>query len=134
MKPIAPVPRKVDCQPHFSAIHGTSRIVATAPMLAPELKIPVAAARCLLGNHSATVLMQAGKVAASPNPRNTPATPQKGAVVAAACIIAAALQTPTAMANATRVPNLSSKRPVPNSPMAYATGNADGMLPYWPAG
>ena len=38
------------------------------PILAPELKIPVASARSRLGNHSATVLMQAGKLAASPRP------------------------------------------------------------------
>ena len=49
MKPIAPVIRKVDCQPYFSAIHGTSRIVATAPMFAPELKIPVAVRALPLG-------------------------------------------------------------------------------------
>ena len=33
----------------------------TAPMFAPALKIPVARARSRRGNHSATVLMAAGK-------------------------------------------------------------------------
>src|ERR1035441_6169370 len=118
MKPMEPVATKVDCQPYFSAIQGTSRMVAIAPTLAPELKIPVAAARCRLGNHSATVLIQAGKFAASPRPRKTRAMPNVNAVVAAACAMADALQTATAIATATRVPNLSSSQPDPNSATA----------------
>jgi len=35
-----------------------------APMLAPELKMPVASARSFLGKHSAVVLMDAGKLPA----------------------------------------------------------------------
>ena len=37
---------------------------ATAPTLLPALKMPVARARSLTGNHSATLLMAGGKVAA----------------------------------------------------------------------
>ena len=82
MKPIAPVARKVDCQPYFLGHPGHQQNGATAPMLAPELKIPVATPRWRLGNHSATVLMQAGKFAASPKPRKTRAIPNVSAVVA----------------------------------------------------
>ena len=42
--------------------------VISAPMLVPELKMPVAKARSLRGNHSATVLIDAGKLPASPRP------------------------------------------------------------------
>ena len=40
-----------------------------APKLEPLLKMPVARARSRLGNHSATVLMEAGKLPASPMPK-----------------------------------------------------------------
>ncbi len=39
-----------------------------APKFEPLLKMPVARARSRLGNHSATVLMDAGKLPASPTP------------------------------------------------------------------
>ena len=39
-----------------------------APTFEPELKMPVARARSFLGNHSATVLIAAGKFPASPTP------------------------------------------------------------------
>src|SRR3954453_20909274 len=81
-KPSAPVATNADCQPHLLAIQGTTSGTITAPIFAPELKIPVAWARSLLGNHSATVLMHAGKFAASPNPRNARATPNAKAEAA----------------------------------------------------
>ena len=49
-------------------IHGTTSGATTAPMLVPELKMPVASARSRFGNHSATVLIAAGKLPASPMP------------------------------------------------------------------
>jgi hypothetical protein len=49
-------------------IQGTTAGVSSAPMLVPELKIPVANARSRFGNHSATTLMAAGKFPASPRP------------------------------------------------------------------
>ena len=39
-----------------------------APTFVPELKIPVASARSRFGNHSATALIEAGKLPASPSP------------------------------------------------------------------
>src|SRR3984885_2529244 len=45
-------------------------------MFVPELKIAVASALSLLGNHSATALMAAGKFPDSPNPRTNLAIPK----------------------------------------------------------
>src|SRR5215475_13543218 len=55
-------------QEYVRAIHGTIAGATTAPTLVPALKIPVARARSFFGNHSATVLMEAGKLPASPSP------------------------------------------------------------------
>ena len=50
-------------------MHQGIRIAAImAPKFEPLLKIPVANARSRLGNHSATVLIDAGKLPASPMP------------------------------------------------------------------
>ena len=46
--------------------HGTNSAATMAPKFEPLLKMPVARARSRLGNHSATVLMEAGKLPASP--------------------------------------------------------------------
>src|SRR6266513_2685209 len=61
--PREPVAMKAHCQPHLSAIQGTRRGVSIAPVFVPALKMPVASARSLLGNHSATALMAPGKFA-----------------------------------------------------------------------
>lgn len=47
---------------------GTKSGGIIAPMFALLLKIPVASARSFLGNHSAMVLIDAGKLPASPMP------------------------------------------------------------------
>src|ERR1043166_6217762 len=75
-KPSAPVATNGAGHPNASVIHGTTSGVTTAPMFVPELKMPVASARSFLGNHSATVLIAAGKLPASPLPRNARATPK----------------------------------------------------------
>src|SRR5260221_12145059 len=64
--PSAPVKRKVERQPQSEAIHGARSGVTMAPTLVPALKMPVARARSFLGNHSATLLMLAGKTPALP--------------------------------------------------------------------
>src|SRR5690606_40728281 len=56
------------CHPQLRMIQGTSRAVRITPTLVPALNIPVAKERSLLGNHSATVLILAGKFPASPKP------------------------------------------------------------------
>src|SRR5258707_8505090 len=95
-KPMAPVAMKAHCQPKCTAMYGTARGARTAPTFEPELKMPVARARSFLGNHSATVLIAAGKFPASPAPRAARATPKPNAELARACPIAARLQTVSA--------------------------------------
>src|SRR5579859_6587028 len=91
-KPINPVRTKAHLQPQFRAIQGTISGPMIAPTLDPELNSPVASARSLLGNHSATVLIAAGKLPASPSPNAKRAAPKANAVRARAWHIAATLQ------------------------------------------
>ena len=65
--PSEPVTMNAQFQPYWSVIHGTIATDTSTPTLVPELKIPVASARSRFGNHSATVLIAAGKLAASPS-------------------------------------------------------------------
>src|SRR5436190_23232166 len=75
-KPSKPVMIKAHCQPQFSTIYGMVKGVMIAPILAPELNMPVAKALSFLGNHSATVLIAAGKLPDSVTP-NAPLTTWK---------------------------------------------------------
>ena len=50
-------------QPKRIVIHGTTSGVTIAPTFVPALKMPVASARSRRGNHSATVLIDAGETA-----------------------------------------------------------------------
>src|SRR5204862_3723847 len=99
-------------QPHSRAIPGTTSGVMTAPTFEPELKMPVASARSFFGNHSATVLIEAGKLPASPRPSEKRATPKPKAERASAWHIAATDQKPTANEKPLRVPNLSIRLPM----------------------
>src|SRR6266404_6326854 len=96
--PSAPVAMNAQRQPHLIVIHGTASGVMMAPTLVPALKIPVASARSLLGNHSATHLMLAGKTPASPNPSAKRAAAKLAKEPAAAWAMEARLQ--KAMASA----------------------------------
>ena len=53
----------------LNAAGGNLSGATIAPVVEPELKIPVAKARAFLGNHSAMVFTAEGKLPASPNPR-----------------------------------------------------------------
>src|SRR5215475_12455362 len=66
--PSRPVSTNAQYQPNCTVIHGTVIGVITAPMFVPALKTPVANARSPRGNHSATVLIAAGKLPDSPRP------------------------------------------------------------------
>ena len=88
------------------------------PMLAPLLNIPKARARSFFGNHSATVLLHAGKLAASPSPRKNIAKQNVQTPVAAPGVMAARLQSPMASAKPLRVPNRSVSHPAVTNPMA----------------
>ena len=124
-------------QPYASVIHGTMSGATTAPMLVPELKMPVANARSRFGNHSATTLIDAGKFPASPMPSANraamkPATEAEYArpasaraaathgpnTAASACAMAARLQITIAMAKPSFAPMRSMMRPESRSPIA----------------
>ena len=87
-----PVTRKAACQPKCTVTQGTMSGARIAPTFAPELKMPVASERSLCGNHSATVLMAAGKLPDSPSPRKKRAMPNSKTVLASAWPIAERLQ------------------------------------------
>ena len=72
------------CQPYVTVNQGTTAGATTAPIFAPELKIPVASARSFFGNHSAVALIAAGKFPDSLRPRKPRATPKPKTVVASA--------------------------------------------------
>src|SRR5208282_3802220 len=82
---------------------GTSSGTNTLPALVPELKMPAASARSRLGNHSAMVLRQTGKLAASPNPSRNMATASVMTEKAAPGSMAATLHSAMAMAKDLRV-------------------------------
>src|SRR5215467_918490 len=107
INPSAPVAMKAHCQPYVTVIHGTTSGATTAPIFVPELKMPVASARSFFGNHSATALMDAGKLPDSPKPRANRATPKPNTEWASACAIAAKLQNNTESENPLRVPSRS---------------------------
>src|SRR5258705_4502038 len=115
---MAPVAMKAARQPQVRVIQGTVRGVISAPVFVPELKLPVASARSFLGNHSATVLIDAGKLPASPRPRKNRATPKPKTERAKAWPIAATLQNMIDNEKPFRVPIRSIKRPTPSSPSA----------------
>src|SRR5215204_3020696 len=75
-KPRSPVITNAQYHPKYNVIGGTTSGVTSAPTFVPELKIPVAFARSCFGNHSATVLIAAGKFPASPRPRKKRAAPK----------------------------------------------------------
>ena len=67
---------KAHCQEKVSASQGTTSGAMIAPTFVPALKMPVASARSFLGNHSATDLIAAGKLADSPSPSAKRAAPK----------------------------------------------------------
>src|ERR1700684_3388153 len=91
-KPDAPVIRNAQRHPHRTTIQVTTKGGTMAPILAPALKIPVASARSFFGNHSATVLMLAGKTPDSPRPNADRATRKLVKELPRACPIEARLQ------------------------------------------
>src|SRR5689334_16225353 len=108
--------------PHagFVAIGGTIAAATRIPTFVPALKIPVANARSFRGNHSATVLMQAGKFPASPRPNANRAVANPATELTAAWAIAAILQKNTESEKPFLVPNQSITRPATSKPIAYA--------------
>src|ERR1017187_352476 len=108
---------------------GTTAAGSMLPTLAPELKMLVARARSFLGNHSATVLIQAGKLAASQIPRRNMAAPKCIAECAKPGNMAAVLHNTMAIANALRVPSQSVNHPATTIPIPYPHLKAVEILP-----
>ena len=90
--------------------------VRIAPTFDPALKIPSRTRARVLGNHSATVLIDAGKFPDSPRPSAKRAALNPAAVRANACAIAATLQITIAPAKPRRVPTRSMMRPATRNP------------------
>src|ERR1700682_431513 len=128
-RPRPPVATNAHCHPHRRAIHGTTSGVRMAPVFVPALKIPVASARSLWGNHSATALMEPGKMADSLTPSIARANENPAAVLANAWPIAAILHATTAVAKPRRTPLQSITRPAARKPNAYAKLNHETMSP-----
>ena len=126
--PRMPIERNAICQLVCVAIHTTTPETIT-PTLVPELNRPVASARSFCGNHMATALIEAGKLAASARP-STKRTIMKPATVATRpCAAAATDQRISAPASARFTPNLSTKKPISEGNMAYAQVKAVVIQP-----
>src|SRR5215831_3547865 len=121
----SPVQMKATRQPRLRAIHGTT----IAPTFVPALKMPVASARSRDGNHSAIVLMAAGKLPDSPRPSEKRARLNCSVVRASDVAIADRLHTEIDNAYPSRVPILSSNRPANRKPSAYAAVNHETSAP-----
>jgi hypothetical protein len=97
-------------------------MIRNGPVIAatfePALNIPVAKALSFFGNHSATLLMAAGKLPPSPRPSVILATTNPGVLPAKECAIAAMLHTTMEMPYPSLVPILSMKRPKSKRPKA----------------
>src|SRR5580658_2954321 len=118
INPREPVKMNATCQPNAPSINGTMIEAITAPILVPELKIPVANARSFLGNHSATDLIAAGKLPDSPRPRPERAIVKPSVLRASACAMANMLQIIIEIEYPILVPTRSMSQPNPNSPNA----------------
>src|SRR5205814_3647439 len=98
INPMAPVKMKAHCHPQLSAIRGTVSGATIAPILEPELNIPVASALSFLGNHSAVAFIAAGKFPDSVIPRKERAIAKPKVPFAKAWHTAATLHRPVASA------------------------------------
>ena len=99
-------------QPKCSVTPATIGAAAAAPRAVPELKIPTAMARSRTGNHSVTVLTQAGMLAASAAPSRNRQNENCRALRARVCNASTPDQARTKAANPRRVPTKSISRPL----------------------
>src|ERR1700730_19453463 len=113
-----PVRINAHLQPISCAIHGTVSGARIAPIFEPELKMPVAYALSLFGNHSATVLIAAGKFPPSLPPKAARATKKPTVLLTKAWAIADKLQAISERAYPILVPRRSISLPTPNNPTA----------------
>src|SRR4051812_32416268 len=120
--------RNASCQLACVAIH-TTRPETMTPTLVPELNKPVASARSFCGNHMATALMDAGKLAASASPSTKRTIMKPTTVPTSPCAAAASDHRISAPASAFLTPNLSTKNPMSDGNIAYAHVNAVVIQP-----
>ena len=99
------------CQPNRSASMTTANEIIT-PTLVPELKMPVASARSFCGNHIATALIDAGKLAASAAPRRKRTAANPKTVLTRPCAIAMSDHMTSAPARLALTPKRSMNRPM----------------------
>src|SRR5947199_9729521 len=99
-------------------MNGTTNGATIAPTFEPLLKMPVASARSFFGNHSATVLIQAGKLPASPRPSAKRALPKPHAERATERHMAPIDQQTTETEKPLRVPNVAIRYQTTRSPTA----------------
>src|SRR5436853_7772181 len=108
---MAPVAINAAGHPYLSVIHGTRSGVIIAPRFVPELKMPVAKALSLFGNHSATALIDAGKLRDSPNASPNRAATKPKTLRTRAWAMAGRVHRSTDSESPRRVPNRSSPGP-----------------------
>ena len=89
--PASPARMKAQRHPKVSAMAGIMAGAMIAPTFVPALKIEVAKARSVFGNHNATALIAAGKLPPSLTPRNTRAAKKPLTEPTSAWLIAAML-------------------------------------------
>src|SRR5580704_1391108 len=117
MTPIPAVIRKHERQPYFMLSQTKAGGPSIDDSVVPELNIPVANARSLGGNHSATALIAAGKLPASPKPSMARQNPKPSMDCASTCSPAAADHHKVAAAYPMRVPKRSMKFPAARNPI-----------------
>ena len=91
--------------------------------------MPVANARSCCGNHIATALIEAGKLAASAKPSMKRTMTKPTTVATRPCAAAANDHRTSAPASAFLTPNRSMKMPITDGNIAYANVNANVIQP-----
>ena len=99
------------CHPSVCIVHTVSGGVIMAPSPAPSIKMATAVERSLAGNHCATALLAAGKLAASATPSTTRRVKKLHKPLPSACSMVATLQNTAARLNARLVPSRSMRGP-----------------------
>ncbi len=130
MKPMAPVRQEGGLPAPFFGHPGHQENGGHGADIGAGVEDPGGDAALAFGEPFGDGLDAGGKIGRLAEAQKYAGDSEGKAVVAAACIMAAALHTATAMAKAMRVPNLSRRRPAPSRPMAYAAAKAEVMLPY----
>src|SRR5215475_6563954 len=112
-KPNAPVRTKIHRQVAWERTMAISGGAITAPPAVPALMIPIAVARSLVGNHSATTRVAAGKPPPSPVPSRNRLIARARKLAANAWLADASDQNTMMTTNPRREPSTSTSLPPP---------------------